>query len=93
MNAGKFTAGPWRSEYPVVYAASGAELLHIDEHDCATVYDARLIAAAPELLEALMGVLAAQLVDETDYRSTAERQADANRAARAAIAKATGCAS
>lgn len=50
---------------------------------------ARLFVAAPELLDALMGVLAAQLVDETDYRSTAERQADANRAARAAIAKAT----
>lgn len=39
------TPGRLRSEYPIVYAESGAELLHIDEYDCATVHDARRLAA------------------------------------------------
>ena len=59
MNTPKHTQGPWRAKYPVVYSASGSELLHIDEYDCATVFDARLIAAAPDLLAALKAILSA----------------------------------
>lgn len=53
MKKTKHTTGPWRSEYPIVYSARGARLLNIDEYDCATIYDTPLMAAAPELLEAL----------------------------------------
>jgi hypothetical protein len=57
MADAQHTPGPWCAKYPVVYSASGSELLHIDEYDCATVFDARLIAAAPDLLEALQYIV------------------------------------
>jgi hypothetical protein len=49
----KHTPGPWRQEYPLVWSAAGAKLLKITEYECATIYDLRLIAAAPLLLDAL----------------------------------------
>ena len=42
------------------------------------------------MLDALRDLLRAEVVDETDPRSTADRRADARRKAQAVIAKATG---
>lgn len=50
--------------------------------------NARLIASAPELLEALMNLLSTPDFDGTQKTSIARRET--KRAARAAIAKATG---
>lgn len=90
-----FTPGPWASiiadgytvRHPQIYSDAGpvanATWLgdgRLDELNA----NARLIAAAPELLEALRGLRDAFL------GTSVEVQADAMRAARAAIAKAGG---
>lgn len=91
----KHTPGPWRAEigdenepwshqWPRIvsdeYEVVGTEGLYGDfETDCA---NARLIAAAPELLAALKECVCALETCGKDYRAT--------ELARAAIAKATG---
>ena len=90
----KHTPGPWTQGH----SASGIECVWLDGHvepdsgmgsvgtwiDCNTEANARLIAAAPELLEAL-----AEVVRAADGEGW--KQLDPNLAkARAAIAKATG---
>jgi len=96
----KHTPGPWRLEVvedrsirhlcPVdADDLSILTIVHQDETPFAAVYnedDARLIAAAPELLEALQTIMA---IDA--HCSLTECEADAIKSrARAAIAKATG---
>ena len=86
---GKHTPGPWvAEEYPVSHdhtvwgVCDGNGRLLTDIH---TDADARLIAAAPELLEALRWMLDAYVEDPLEAnRSGAEE------AARDAIAKALG---
>lgn len=84
------TPGPWSWEYgdaecsrPIALSAPKYDvILASEDFDGPRVYvsdaDARLIAAAPELLAALQGVL-----------NVADRKTDEFDAARAAIAKAT----
>lgn len=48
--------GPWRAEYPCIYSRDGAKLIEVDEYMCCTVYDADLMASAPELLQCLRAV-------------------------------------
>lgn len=89
MNA-QHTPGPWEAgQYGnsfIVTAKGGmydvAVVRNIGNEDNAA--NARLIAAAPDLLEALRQLRDAFIV------TSVEMQADAMRAARAAIAKATG---
>jgi hypothetical protein len=89
----KSTPGPWRYDYEIGYcgeviAAGGASVCSFDEEP--TPDDARLIAAAPELLEALKRVMpfidciAAVTREEIIEYETAMKMADA------AIKKATG---
>lgn len=73
----KYTPGPWKRKIKSV-------LIPIAPYEWAEAYggsiaNARLIAAAPDLLEALKGVL-----------RVADRKTDEFDAARAAIAKAEG---
>ena len=106
MSAAKHTPGPWKviseqtsrevevfeiaeiSHYRVIRDARG-DGFDAQGHDLA---DARLIAAAPELLEALLELLAAgeNSVTADDDVAAMLRFGDAVSAARAAIAKATG---
>lgn len=53
MSETKHTPGPWRNEYPRIYSRDGAKLIEVDEVMCCTIHDARLMASAPELLNAL----------------------------------------
>lgn len=85
------TPGPWHGETITgrhkVWADSG---LNEDQAVIATVdtsANARLIAAAPELLEALNGF---EPVDVVNFAAWMERYQVAMNKARAAIAKATG---
>lgn len=91
MSTPKHTPGPWtvedRTERLAIFPTVGdAEIASItwedDEDEDVALADAHLIAAAPDLLEALKAFVAAPL-------DGAER-ADAFYAARAAIAKAEG---
>jgi hypothetical protein len=72
------TPGPWHLNGGKPYWIEGADDLHVA--DVATYADARLSAAAPELLEALEYIM-----DSTNYNLM-----DAATKARAAIAKARG---
>jgi len=84
----KFTQGHGSFSETAVYAAGNAfpwRMAEVAGPDGATeIANARLIAAAPALLAALQAMLAASNYDEV---------AASNKAARAAIAKATGSAS
>ena len=110
MSAAKHTPGPWKviseqtarevevfeiaeiSHYRVIRDARG-DGFDAQGHDLA---DARLIAAAPELLEALRGALKAldAIGDEMTvgerYTNAGQYLLDSLTPARAAIAKATG---
>lgn len=84
----KHTPGPWNFDnhspaLPVlgIYAADGKNPFHGDRSQEELAANARLIAAAPELLEALQGLLNA-LPSATTH--------PAIKVARAAIAKAIG---
>ena len=92
----KYTPGPWVADrVRVGYSVMDAKCLGYvvqpsdDEGRYGTIMteaNARLIAAAPELLEALM-----ELVDEAEMGGSSRAQWDAMRdRARAAITKATG---
>lgn len=74
MSEVKYTRGPWRAEGPSIWNDYGCVCVSVN-----TAANARLIAAAPELLEALQGVL-----------RVADRETIEFDAARAAIAKALG---
>ena len=82
----KHTPGPWVKDMNEVY---GPENLPVADCNGRTVQEcnanARLIAASPDLLEALEG-----LVLEKDYPGMSEPERQLHQAARAAIAKATG---
>lgn len=96
MSAFKGTPGPWaltestECEYVMVVGANGSGLFCENVDHPGAREDARLIAAAPELLEAL------QKVDEQLGDVECESSADAravercHETIRAAIAKATG---
>jgi hypothetical protein len=80
----RHTPGPWRTDRPYdapsiyVIAGEGATLTRVASVRDAHKANARLIAAAPELLEALQGLVLALPAGWS------------MQAARAAIAKATG---
>lgn len=84
------TAGPWQltvdSEYVRVTGADGTGLFFESLHQPGALEDGRLIAAAPELLEALEALDA--LWAESEAHGVDFTHAIAQ--ARAAIAKATG---
>jgi hypothetical protein len=89
MSEHKHTPGPWfRDQYGHVYGWEPTEygqrsvLLIDNRHSKATSADKSLIAAAPELLEALKDVME-RLVDRHEADESAVK-------ARAAITKATG---
>ncbi len=84
----KHTAGPWESQATAGHDIHGQSSVYseCDGKDIAIVYDgeanARLIAAAPELLEALREI--------QDHLYTKQDFARCREMARAAIAKAKG---
>ena len=82
----KHTPGPWTTResatHVTVTNARGDAVFHDDKRIPGVMVDARLIAAAPELLEALQSVL--------DNCLDSEGLCAAHAKARAAIAKATG---
>ncbi len=98
-----YSKGPWRHSFKTtktqnlgIYNDAGVLLASVDVHQLAgqnvvarRVADARLIAAAPELLEALESI---RDCCEEDHaaRDYASRQTEIRGIARAAIAKATG---
>lgn len=86
MSAAKYTPGPWAYVdhdygHDSVYGGVSRLVCHVFGDDAQAVEDARLIAAAPELLAALQNA-----VDEVDGTFPFHFL----EAARAAIAKATG---
>jgi hypothetical protein len=94
----EFPEGQWflEGQWEVVSTCENERLIaeaapHIDSDS--EEANARLIAAAPELLEALVGLMRVMPVLPADAKTVRgiEQQYDAaHRAARAAIAKATG---
>ena len=86
----KHTPGPWAIDAgldgAVIYNGSGT-IANVPEDLLASSFNARLIAAAPELLEALIGLLNAPDPDEVEDATPRFR---AVMKAHAAIAKATG---
>lgn len=90
----KHTPGPWSiresSTHVSVIGANGEALFH----DCKSIplvlEDARLIAAAPELLEALDGMLQIYGGNKDWNGLKSSTELDCIEQARAAIAKATG---
>lgn len=89
----KRTPGPWAvelwSDYVLVRSGNGGPSLFFESlsHEGA-IEDARLIAAAPELLEALN--MAIQRLNEIEVCNDISIPHELREAARAAIAKATG---
>lgn len=106
MNATKHTPGPWHTgttantKYSIYerfgqqIAESFAGVFIGNTPSAAREANARLIAAAPELLEALEQCrIALEPYDDVkprDWKTDREKLAFAHQAARAAIAKATG---
>lgn len=86
LTQAKHTPGPWvvreTSTHVTVVGANGDALFHDDKRIPLVLDDARLIAAAPELLEALNQAIAWIDGERTPINALAH--------ARAAIAKATG---
>ena len=88
MPVKKHTPGPWQAHHDhgwlVVESDKGNLYVRVElgTAACKHMADALLIAAAPDLLEALQGLL-----DVTDFH---ELYGSRTEAARAAIAKATG---
>ncbi len=95
MSAPKFTAGPWTfsiggtGDYPTWGVRIGKGLVHLPGIEPMEVMDAnaRLIAAAPEMYEALEAMVGIE--DDDEYMSQLEVNARLE-AARAALAKARG---
>ena len=101
MNQSKHTPGPWYTtiklapiDHPI-YNVAGELVARIPNHpDAPSKADARLIAAAPELLAACKGLAAAAArIVEDDDQPTLVHMRELNRqrqAARDALAKAEG---
>lgn len=85
----KWTKGPWEARANRVYTTSGGEVAVATKsdpsHRHAANWTAHLIAAAPELYEAL-----AELVSADMYMDDTNEKQDALAAARDALAKARG---
>jgi hypothetical protein len=91
--SGQHTPGPWT--YHADSGSSCAALIATGSFVCEfieppTEANARLIAAAPELLEALKSIICSVGHDDGDGWYTVSLHEDEVQAARAAIAKATG---
>ena len=92
MNA-KHTPGPWKRDGVDIYANAPANVRpHIAHVIYGATADARLIAAAPELLEALRGLFehCAMVHNQWGDNSNQKEADNAIKAARAAISKAEG---
>jgi hypothetical protein len=89
----KYTPGPWTaSKDGYIDAPDGALIAKIHTEGSAASHDARVIAASPELLEALIDMLdCADALGRAQGEPSPEESAllDKRKAARAAIAKAT----
>lgn len=91
------TPGPWKEKQKSTYSEPGYVVLwpdkggehmrRLDYQGCFTEADARLIAAAPELLDALKAIVSS--LSEHDEEGLIEH-VEPMRKARAAIAKAEG---
>jgi hypothetical protein len=104
--SGQHTPGPWLTERNNVHAGQIATVHHCIGNDWVEIWtdkwaetgmgeneqeaNARLIAAAPELLEALKLFIAYDEFDDSDGYAMMMAYADAIQAARVAIAKVTG---
>lgn len=94
MSAPSFTPGPWRYDYEPGYCgeiiASNGELVAVFTEE-PSEDDARLISAAPDLLEALEAYVTTMAIagggDKALFMAAIR---DADNKARAALAKATG---
>jgi len=95
----KATPGPWSYEdnpygHDAIYGADGRLIAHVFGDDAQAQADARLIAAAPELLEAAQMVIAWYEAEDdhskADFYERMQMCRDSESALRAAIAKATG---
>lgn len=88
----KHTPGPWKAgemgDRFIVFVDDGTNTSTTIADEIKDEEDARLIAASPELLDALVGLLNMPEFDGTPEASLLRR--DSKRAARAAIAKAEG---
>ena len=88
MSAIEHTRGPWRiraERYRFIrVTATGGGIAHLDTTDGEGMANARLIAAAPDLLAAL-----SRWVAYWDSQTRSEPGADIAKASRAAITKAT----
>jgi hypothetical protein len=104
VSASKHAPGPWQfyadvpstdPNWHIVTNASRMRVLanvHIEPGNAVDLANARLIAAAPELLEALQKFLSAQTLLPELSGPAAVEMIGAAQAARRAIAKATGSA-
>ena len=93
----KHTPGPWlmreSATHVTVTNALGDAVFHDDKRIPCVMADARLIAAAPELLEACLAMIEwddREKDHAVDFRKRMELCEQAFQKARAAIAKATG---
>lgn len=104
MSTPLHTPGPWRvgegsyvvADHPVPEIRGSEEVEHYGGHlicESVSPSNARLIAAAPDLLEALKAILEADEEAEAEFQKMGippEEEHPITIAARAAIAKATG---
>lgn len=97
MSAAKHTPGPWVKRSGILTGADGSYVvadslglgLGSDGGDGVSTANARLIAAAPDLLQELVNIANA---DTAEWDDRSEFEAWAKNRARAAIRKATGAA-
>lgn len=90
MSEGKHTPGPWRYGACAIVGADNASVVYCELARPMKVEDARLIAAAPELLEHLKNITTRfERCMRFDGNADWAIQ-EATKAARAAIAKAEG---
>lgn len=101
-NQPSHTGGPWEADKSYISAEGDFLIFAPEDRDCYVAKvpvrecgdkeiaraNARLIAAAPELLDALRGLLDCPDIADNDYKDEATHTAE--RMARAAIAKAEG---
>jgi hypothetical protein len=93
----KHTPGPWKIAHPYTTEWDGCEIQFGSDGECVTDYvyseaDAKLIAAAPEMLEALEEILNLEIKHMGDYWSGDEGYdvGDVQDLCKAAIGKAKG---
>lgn len=104
MNASAYTPGPWRTAYPEWSVIKAAANMHVatvkwlsvgmqgkarrERLGAESVANARLIATAPELLQALKLYLSTYA--DTQTHPTVTQEAECINVVRAAVAKAEG---